>query len=712
MGVLFASLEVFESRIATYSCPRGATGRVHSLRLQRCFHNHNRRPQSSSASSYQSIADGGESIHEIYVQSGGALELPSPVGDKGRAGSQETALGSALTGRHRPRRIDAWYRKYDKNGDLAKRHELQSLDGTGDVLSLSFSDVPTAKGADPLYSALRVGDPHMVLKALVNMIKYDGEGYTSDILETVPSTTFSEILRLLDPSHFVSRLMELHREIGPKTAQHLNLPQNEWGYLRFCKIFLIQVNKILQVRAQRHPLSTSDMRYLLKCARAVGSSESAHAIWRSMTSIYGKNPGKRIIPDAECYNHYLASKCWADSFNSDRRYKLRVIPSRLNLRTWSVPPHGYQGHRVGPEGGIKAQASEIFRQMVQSGIPGNEETFCLMMVALAREGDVAGISNILQRVWGIDADAVLTKSESEVPHPNFYPSESPFFPSEKLLFTLAHVYGINNTIPTALRLVDYVSRQYNVPIPLRVWNELMQWTYVTSVSRRGKNPETNNEDLKTGQLGADAVSSLWDTMTMAPYNVEPTMEMHDRLITSLLRRDRYGEAQVRIKDAYRANRKYINHLSSLLRAYQASLPHSPGHAKRCRDVYMSRLRVRRNRQYIRRWVKLWIRTGSKKMRFNETFCTQDLPNFLKQWERFLPARVRYSVANGDVSFATGVRAANFRMQLSFADSARGPNLLSKRLILPRRVRSARDMFGRPIFRQRRRLEKELQQDRP
>lgn len=189
-----------------------------------------------------------------------------------------------------------------------------------------------------------------------------------------------------------------------------------------------------------------------------------------------------------------------------------------------------------------------------------------MMVALAREGDIAGISNILQRVWGIDVEAVLTKPESEVTPPNVYLPQSPFFPSENLLFTLAHVYGINNTIPTALRLVDYVSRQYNITIPLRAWNELMQWTYVTSVKRRGKNPETNNEDLKTGQLGTDAVSTLWDTMTMAPYNVELTMEMHDRLITSLLRRGRYGEAQVRINDAYRANRKYVITSRSFLKS--------------------------------------------------------------------------------------------------------------------------------------------------
>ena len=695
MSVFFGRLEIIESRIASSSCPKGATGRVLALRLRRCFHSSNPRPQALTQIISEPIPDGREPTVGVYTADGGAIESRA-------ASSGETGLVSSALPRRHHRRIDAWYKKYDKNGDYARRQEIQRLEGMGDVLSLSFPDIATntvsGSGTLPLYTALRLGNPHMVLKALVNLVRYDGEKYTSNMLGMIPSNTFSEILRCLDPAHFVDRFTKLEREVGPKTAKRLKLPQNEDGYLRFCKLFLSQIHEVIGVRAPQHPLSTSDMRYLLKCARAVGSAESAHAIWRSMTSISQKDPEKRVIPDADCYNHYLATKCWGDAFNSDRRYKQRVIPSYLTLRTWTVPPHGFRGHRVGPDGGIKAQASEIFRQMVEAGIPGNEETFCLMMVALAREGDVSGVSNILQRVWGIDVDLLLMKQDSEVPLPRTYPQHSPFYPSEQLLFTLAHVYGINNTIPSALRLVDYVSRQYKINIPLKVWNELLQWTYVTSLTRKGQNPETNNEDRKTGQLAPEAVSSLWDTMTLEPYNVKPSMEMYNRLIMNLINRGRFGEAKIRIEEAYRTNKKYVCELSKAIAAYRASHVHSPIHAERARNVYMARLRVRRNRLYIRRWVEKWIRSGSSMMRFNETFCSQDLPNFLKQWERFLPVRVHYSVTNGEVIFTTGVREANFMMQLSFADAADAPNLVSERLILPRRLRKATSLQGNSIFR--------------
>jgi hypothetical protein len=124
--------------------------------------------------------------------------------------------------------------------------------------------------------------------------------------------------------------------------------------------------------------------------------------------------------------------------------------------------------------------------MVESGVPGNEETFCLMITAMGREGDLDSIANILKRVWQIDVEALLAADETSVPSARSYPEDSPFYPSNKLLFTLAHAYGTNNNIPLALRLVDYVSSQYSlpIPIPIEVWNELFQWTYVLSLTPR------------------------------------------------------------------------------------------------------------------------------------------------------------------------------------------------------------------------------------
>ena len=39
------TFEAIESRIASYSCPKGTAGRVHTLRLRRCFQSTSLRPQ-------------------------------------------------------------------------------------------------------------------------------------------------------------------------------------------------------------------------------------------------------------------------------------------------------------------------------------------------------------------------------------------------------------------------------------------------------------------------------------------------------------------------------------------------------------------------------------------------------------------------------------------------------------------------------------------
>jgi hypothetical protein len=182
------------------------------------------------------------------------------------------------------------------------------------------------------------------------------------------------------------------------------------------------------------------------------------------------------VPVAECYNDYLATKCWQGSLNPYERFRLRVIPDNITPRTWEVPPYSLKRHFLGPRRGLKAQASHLFRQTVESEVPGNEETFCLMITAMGREGDLDSIANILKRVWQIDVEALLAADETSVPSARSYPEDSPFYPSNKLLFTLAHAYGTNNNIPLALQLVDYVSNQYSLPIPIEVWNELFQWT--------------------------------------------------------------------------------------------------------------------------------------------------------------------------------------------------------------------------------------------
>jgi hypothetical protein len=346
------------------------------------------------------------------------------------------------------------------------------------------------------------------------------------------------------------------------------------------------------------------------------------------------------------------------------RFRLRVISDNFGPRSWDTPPYSLKGHAVGGRiSSLKGQIAGLFREMVQAGVSGNEETFCLMMAALAREGDMPRVASILQRVWNIDVQRLMSSNESETLSAKSYLPDSPFYPSEMLLYTISHAYGINNQIPTALRLVDFVSSQYSIPISTNVWNELLQWTFVLSnkpkvLKRRGKVIDTGKE---INQLPPEAVSNLWKAMISEPYNVKPTIEMYNRLIINLSRQERYGEMQIRMEEARRLLIEDVRRLSHLQALFNATTRRpSPMHLaeQRMRDLLFARLRVRLNRMYVKRWVRRLVYHGSNSLKYSDEWSAQNVPNIVKNWSLFVPSKVKYSIRSGVVSFRSGTEAMN------------------------------------------------------
>jgi hypothetical protein len=661
MNTFLFKFEAIESRIASYSCPRGIPGRVHALRLRRCFRNNGRRQSTALGEQFP--------IHERDGRIEPGLERSADIKDTveepgtiekagGKDGDEAEQIQRQLARRGLPAsisrmRVERTFRRTrmpQVHGDMVR--PPRSDDG----IHVSAEDEAA------LYSALKTGDPHVVFKALSGHAKLVGFHNTNRLLISTPPATFSEILRCLDPKYFVGRYKQLHQEISPAVAKLLGLSEafDQSGYYKFCTLFLADIQSILEARHWQHPATLSDYKSLLRCARATGHTGVAEYIWTSMTAKkknYSFSP-KLPTPDAECYNSYLSIKSWHDSTNPLLRFRMRVIPDNYGPRSWGAPPYSLKGHAVGGSLSLKAQVSTLFRHMVEAGISGNEETFCLMMVSMAREGDMAGVASILQRVWNIDVQRLTTSNESEIPLAKRYPGDSPFHPSSMLLYTIAHTYGINNQLPTALRLVDYVSAQYSVPIPVNVWNELLQWTFVLSIQpkdmkRRG---EVLHAGKEIGQLPPESVSNLWQTMVSEPYNVKPTLEMYNRLIINLYHRQRYGEMQSRMEEARLLLRKDIRSLSHKQAVFNATTRRrSPTHLaeRRMRDLVFARLRVRRNRKYFERWVKLMLHHGSNSLKYNDDWTAKNVPNIIKNWFFFVPRKVRYSIRSGVVRFYSG-----------------------------------------------------------
>lgn len=664
MSTLFLKFEAIESRIASYSCPRGIPGRVHAVRLRRCFQNNSRRQSAAVGERLPAYEreNGIEPVIETPGEEGdtnGGLRIAAGNGGKRpdeedltpRIRVVKTAkFPSAITRARMERRFGRGYGPQSQ-GDMFRPPLNES--GNDEIL----------EDLSVLYSALRTGNPHTVLKALSDQAKMVGFYNTRPFWISMPAATFSEVLRCIDPKHFVGRYQELHKEMSPRLAKQLGISEAidlQAGYYKFCTVFLENIKSILEARHLEHPATLSDYKYLLQCARATGNRDLAEYTWRKLTSREEDGKATDVLPslDADCYNSYLWTKCWNDTTNPLLRFRLRVIPENFAPRNWeSLPPYTLKGHKVGGSG-IRAQVALHFRSMVEAGISGNEETFCLMMVSNAREGEMSAVASILRRVWNIDLQQLLTLNDLELPSPKGYRRDSPFYPTGMLLYTIAHAFGINNQIPTALRLIDYISGQYSIPIPTNVWNELLAWTFVLSVKpkTRKRHGELVNTGKEIGQLPLEAVTSLWDTMVSKPYSVKPTLEMYNRLISNLHYRQRYGEMQIRMEEARRVLKDDIRNLSHKQAIFNATTRRpSPIHLaeRRMRDLVFARLRVRRNRKYAERWVKLLITGGSRSLKYTDFWSDLSFPDIVRTWLLFLPEKLRYEIRSGEVSFMSG-----------------------------------------------------------
>lgn len=658
MGPFLLKFDAIESRIAFSTCPRGVPSRVHALRLRRCFHTS--RPRTQSRASIEHLSP---HQHNIRID----RETSRPLKNRSllRPPLTDSEASVERTKEFKPWHTSTrrWKRGLDRGGIDSQGQTLNQ-----DVVSVSFPDTPDENTPREkfLYEALQRNDPHAVLRSLVYLVGFDGATYTSLFLEGVSQNSFSAILHCLDPKHFIGRYSRLYEEMSRYTVDVLGLPDiPDSGYHDFCLTFLEQIQGIMEARRRYHSITMADFKYLLKCAKETGNVQVARAVWRDMTNNNG------ITPDAECYNYYLATLCWTERSNTYQRYRLRVIPMNTTPRGWplgktGILPYSLQGHKVGRDG-IKAIASGVFKQMVESGVSGNEETFCLMMTALAREGDVDGVASILNRVWHIDTEALLTTDEADLPPVRSYPLDSPFYPSENLLYTLAHVYGINNSIPTALRLVDYISRQYNIPVTIGVWDELLRWTYVlSSINGRGLLEESKGRMI--GRLPPEAVSNLWATMTTEPYNIKPTMSMYDRLIRSLMQRQRFGEVKERMEEARTLHKQYVLDFARRTMNHEIRPPvKNPATEEERRDLAFAHLHLRRSRLYILQWVRLFLRKGSQYLKYGEDFTAKDIPDFLITWNAFLPKIVRYEVANGDVALYSDKRFMHMEIEQKMLD---------------------------------------------
>ncbi|KAM3088295.1 hypothetical protein ACMFMG_002349 [Clarireedia jacksonii] len=530
-------------------------------------------------------------------------------------------------------------------GDLPSRiHDLEKAMGESGSALLDRSMETAA--FKRLKKALRMRDPQECFMALVELSSATERDPTSSLLLQVSPNTWSEILRLIDPEHFLGRHGELRQEFSPHYTRVLRAGTvDEHGFHQFYVKFIDHIYRIFVFRRSINPLlppTLADYKMLLKAARWTGNQGMAKSTWRSLVKNHFRGgAATRVVPDTECFNHYLATLC-----------------CNIEPRTWNRPPRTLAGHRVGPDG-IKINVSRHFREMAELGLVADMHTLCILMVASGREADLDTVEAILKRVWNIDVEKIMSKAQPRIEQMEGMMPGSPLYPSAELLRTVAHIYGINSAIPTAMRVVDYISRAYAVEIPSQVWYELLQWANVLSMKRRGWKVATN--DVLVGQLPPAAVGNLWSIMTSEPYNIKPSMKMYNVCIGNLISNERFGDAQARMQEAWTLHKRQVKILKRAKRLMLAGLkfvPNSLGTEKHIRDFNFLKLQVQRYRQYLRLWLARIIRKGGKSLGNVKSWAHRNVPDLIKQYNAFSPPVISYPIDTGFVELHTHVKAQN------------------------------------------------------
>lgn len=506
--------------------------------------------------------------------------------------------------------------------------------------------------AQTLRTALRSGEPHAILRSLIRLSFQADRTALTNILASMPANTFSEVLRCLDPKHFLHHYQRLHENIGPTTSKLLSLPKvDAISYHKFSSIFLSLIKEVVAARRQSHPFTAIDLRYTLRCARGVGDLKYAEDVWWALTTS-GKG---YLAPDIDCYNDLLGVICWSDTLHPIKRRRLRNIPWNFAPRSWVTPPVELEGHRLG-ERGIGNRVEVLFNDMVSTGQRGNEETFCHMIIGFGRERDFAAVESILKRVWNIDVQELLKYNANPQLSARSYPRDSPFYPSQQILYSIAHCYGSNNQVPTALAIIDFISSQYSVKPNMDAWHELLRWAYTLSrpTSRPPRRAYKHQPFFMSSSINSNAVMNLWNTMVSEPYNIKPSLEMYDLVVRSALSVRKLRDAEDLMEEGRSRHKIDVYKLGYLLEPLGKMRKGSMGYEKLARQAHFQQLQVRRNRLMIRRWVeKLLLTPHNSSLKKKLSWYARGIPRLVGNWMSFVPHRIEYPTATGHVRFWSG-----------------------------------------------------------
>jgi len=484
-----------------------------------------------------------------------------------------------------------------------------------------------------LKRALRSRDASQIMSAVDSAVM-DG-----DNLRNMSKTVWLEILRLVTPSTGRPGIHRIHRSTNQRHLQQIG-----YAYKNEQRQILSWLTKLVSVRRQRgDSMGLIEYKTLLQSAANLGNARIARVLWEDMKY-------DAVIPDVACYNYYMEALVF-DEWS-------RMI--QLSRSSDTLPRQDHKITRIMLfRAGMLKEIDGLFKEMASHGLAGDTTTFCALMHALARDGDISAVGSILQKVWGFDVEAILNQELVELPAR--YPPSSPLYPNVKLLATLAHVYGLHNKISFAIRLLDTIAQQFDLPMKSNIYYQLTQWTWLQARYKPPAGPD-RQKIRKEHNMNLNVVTELFDSMLADPYAKAPSVEKYHLGLRGTLGPFRSDRSFEPMEDARALYIRAVEHDRRALHAYRSArqsltrlLPHinilrlrsqvvAAELEKRKRHMYLQRFARIVLRQYVpRTWVASDLRYQQM-----EAWQARGIPDFIAKWETFVPSVVNYRMGSGHV----------------------------------------------------------------
>ncbi|KAG0129146.1 mitochondrial ATPase expression-domain-containing protein [Tuber indicum] len=373
------------------------------------------------------------------------------------------------------------------------------------------------------------------------------------------------------------------------------------------------------MQRQGYQLGIIEYCHLLDCARAGGDLSMADDLWRQIVA------REDLTPDTWTYNCYIAAKIGTIAIGRGVRMSQWTMQSRQTVTAKRM----------------RALASQMYAQMIREAVHPNSMTFDLLVIAMSRAGDIGGVKELLMKVWGVNVNGLAKSDNNLGSEPPTVSSDSVIYPTQHTLATFSMCFGSNNDIETAIRVVDHVSRRYKVPISLPAWINLLNWTYALT---RPPAPV----------MPARSVLQTWETMRAPPYNVNPTIEMYDYLVRSLISRQYVSPAEDKMKEAVEMYVDLLERFIDLDRKYdtvvgETDLDTAVQQTEVLKEIAVVKRELHRFRSMMRRWVELLILGKG----MNTEYTRRKVPDIVAAWAYFLGGKAIYTIDSGYIVLELG-----------------------------------------------------------